>query len=92
MASVSGYLFQPEIVGYIEKAAKIHADGELMVQPIMQQMIHDGFSFYARAIENGTFYDTGDKLEYLKTAIDFGLAHKDLGPQLREHLNRRLAE
>ncbi len=93
LASVSGYLFQPEIVGYIEKAAKAHqGEGELMVQPVMQQMIHDGFRFYARAIENGTFYDTGDKLEYLKTAIDFGLAHKDLGPQLREHLTRRLSE
>jgi UTP--glucose-1-phosphate uridylyltransferase len=90
LATVSGYLFQPEIVRYIEKAALDHADGELMVQPVMQQMIHEGYKFYARAIENGTFYDTGDKLEYLKTAIDFGLAHKDLGEPLRAHLEQRL--
>lgn len=92
LASVSGYLFQPEIVKYIEKAARSHSDGELMVQPVMQQMIHDGFHFYARAIQHGTFYDTGDKLEYLKTAIDFGLAHPELGPKLHDHLVRRLAE
>ncbi|MBP7858164.1 MAG: sugar phosphate nucleotidyltransferase [Candidatus Saccharimonadales bacterium] len=90
LATVSGYLFQPGIIGYIEKAAQKHADGELMVQPIMQQMIHDGYTFYARAIQDGIFYDTGDKLEYLKTAIDFGLAHKDLGQPLREHLELRL--
>lgn len=92
LASVSGYLFQPEIVGYIEKAAHGHKSGELMVQPVMQQMVHDGFKFYARAIDNGIFYDTGDKLEYLKTAIDFGLGHKDLGGPLREHLEKRLKD
>ncbi|PID99267.1 UTP--glucose-1-phosphate uridylyltransferase [Candidatus Saccharibacteria bacterium] len=94
LATVSGYLFEPEIVGYIEKAAQDHAEdnGELMVQPVMQQMIHDGFTFNARAIQNGTFYDTGDKLEYLKTAIDFGLAHQDLGESLRAHLQKRLSE
>jgi UTP--glucose-1-phosphate uridylyltransferase len=92
LATVSGYLFQPEIVGYIERAAKSHSQGELMVQPIMQQMIHDGFHFYARAIQNGTFYDTGDKLEYLKTAVEFGLRHNDLGKPLREHLEKLLKE
>ncbi len=92
LATVSGYLFQPEIVHYIEKAAAAHKTGELMVQPIMQQMIHDGFHFYARAIQNGTFYDTGDKLEYLKTAVEFGLRHKDLGGPLREHLEKLLEE
>ena len=92
LASVSGYLFMPEIVGYIEKAAQQHESGELMVQPVMQQMIHDGFTFYARAIQNGTFYDTGDKLEYLKTAVDFGLSHPDLGEPLRQHLEKRLRD
>jgi UTP--glucose-1-phosphate uridylyltransferase len=31
-------------------------------------------------------YDTGDKLEYLKTVFDFALNHEDIGPELREYL------
>ena len=63
-----------------------------MIHPIVQAMINDGWGVYAREITDGKFYDTGDKLEYLKTMIDFGLDHPKLGPALREHLLRRVAE
>jgi UTP--glucose-1-phosphate uridylyltransferase len=90
LASVSNYLFPAKIVDYIEKAAKTHQDGELMFQPMVQEMIRDGYEFYAREIQDGTFYDTGDKLEYLKTTIDFGLKHQELGPELKEYLKNKL--
>ncbi len=86
LASVSGYLLTPEVFEYIDRATAEHEEGELMLQPIMQSMIDDGYGVYAREIVNGKFYDTGDKLEYLKTVIDFGLDHPTLGPDLREHL------
>lgn len=93
LASVSGYLLTPEVFEYIDKAsASFDGSGELMLQPIMQQMIDDGYGVYAREIVNGRFYDTGDKLEYLKTVIDFGLAHPKLGPALADHLRARAAE
>lgn len=91
LASVSGYLLTPEIFDYIDRAsAEYDGQGELMLQPIMQQMIHDGYGVYAREITGGKFYDTGDKLEYLKTVIDFGLAHPTMGDSLRDHLKTRL--
>lgn len=91
LASVSGYLLEPDILPYIEAGARSHqADGEFMIQPIMQQMIDQGFKFYAREIKDGKYYDTGDKLEYLKTVIDFGLQHPELGPSLASHLDKRL--
>lgn len=91
LASVSGYLLTPEVFDYIEKASAAHdGSGELMLQPIMQQMIHDGFGVYAREITGGKYYDTGDKLEYLKTVIDFGLTHPKLGDELRMHLKSRI--
>ena len=91
LASVSGYLFTPELLGYIERATATHADGELMVQPILQQMIADGHDIYARKVENGQYYDTGDKLEYLKTMIDFGLADPGLGQDLERYVRERLS-
>ena len=91
LASVSSYLLPGEIFGYLEKAKeKFNGRGEFTIQPIMQEMIDDGFDFYGVEITNGTYYDTGDKLEYLKTVIDFGLRDSNFGEDLRAHLTSRL--
>lgn len=93
LASVSSYLLSGEFFTYLDAARESYdGNGEFMLQPIMQQMINDGHKYYACEIQNGTYYDTGDKLEYLKTVIDFGLAHEELGPALKEHLHKRLSE
>ncbi len=91
LASVSSYLLPGEIFGYLEKAKeKFDSHGEFTIQPIMQEMIDDEFDFYGVEITNGTYYDTGDKLEYLKTVIDFGLRDPNFGEDLRAHLTSRL--
>ena len=91
LASVSSYLLPGEFFGYLERARDdFDGRGEFTVQPIMQEMIDDGFDFYGVEITNGTYYDTGDKLEYLKTVIDFGLRDPNFGEDLRAHLTNRL--
>ena len=90
MASVSGYLLTPDILRYIEAASAKHRGGELMIQPIMQAMIDDGLAFHACEIQNGNYYDTGDKLEYLKTAVAFALERDDIGPELLQFLRKKL--
>ena len=45
-----------------------------------------GVPVYAVEIENGKYYDTGNKLEYMKTALDLALAHPEIGDDLREYL------
>lgn len=91
LATVSSYLFEPGIISYIEQAAKAYdGQGEFTIQPIMQTMINEGHNFFAREITNGTYYDTGNKLEYLKTVIDFGLKHEELGAELREFIRHKL--
>ncbi len=91
LASVSSYLLPGEFFGYLERARDdFDGRGEFTVQPIMQEMIDDGFDFYGVEIINGTYYDTGDKLEYIKTVVDFGLKHQKLGPALRQFLQSRI--
>ena len=60
-------------------------------QPIMQKMIDEGFNYYAYQIKDSRYYDTGDKLEYLKTVIDFGLMHDELGPDLEAFIRTRIS-
>lgn len=90
LASVSGYLLPPEILGYVERGLETHSEGEFTLQPFVQQMIADGHSFYAKEIENAEFYDTGNPSAYLKTVLDFALRDKELGDELREFLKDKM--
>lgn len=87
LASVSGYLFNPEIFGYLQ-AAKENLQGgeEFYQQTAMQAMIDGGHEILALEIKNGKYYDTGNKLEYLKTVVDFALKHDDLKEDFAAYL------
>lgn len=91
LASVSGYVFEPALLDYLQKNLKTYdGKGEFMVQDAMQQMIDDGHHVYGCEIKNGTYYDTGNPLEYLKTVFNFAVQRKDIGPQLSDYLHERL--
>ena len=90
MASVSGYLFTPDVIKYVEKAAETHNEGELMLQPIVQKMIDDGHDFFARKIINAEYFDTGTKLEYLKTVFNFALKNEKMAEPLKDYLRTML--
>lgn len=92
LASVSGYLFEPAMVEYLQKQQKAYdpASGEFMIQEAMQAMIQDGHHIYGLEIKGGIYYDTGNPLEYLKTVFDFALKREDIGPDLKEHLRKKL--
>jgi UTP--glucose-1-phosphate uridylyltransferase len=90
-ASVSGYVFDPALFAYLQEDLKTY-DGskEFMIQEAMQRMIADGHHMYGWEVQEGTYYDTGNPLEYLKTVMDFALERADIGPELREHLRGKL--
>ncbi len=52
----------------------------------MQLMIQDGKELLAYEVKNGKYYDTGNKLEYLKTVVDFALMHDDLKDEFAAYL------
>lgn len=92
LASVGGYLFDPAFLGYLQAQYDKHTekDGEFLIQNAMQKMINDGHHIYGCDIKNGTWYDTGNPLEYLKTVFHFAINRDDIGDELREYLNREL--
>ncbi|HWB39175.1 MAG TPA: sugar phosphate nucleotidyltransferase [Candidatus Saccharimonadales bacterium] len=91
-AAVSGYVFDPVILEYLQKQLETHdpAQGEFLIQDAMQQMINDGHHIYGLDIKNGTYYDTGNPLEYLKTVFNFAMQRDDIGPALKEYLRQKL--
>jgi UTP--glucose-1-phosphate uridylyltransferase len=87
LASVSGYLFTPDIFEYLNRAKEdIRHEQEFYAQYGMQLMINDGKELLAYEVKNGKYYDTGNKLEYLKTVVDFALKHEDLKHEFAAHL------
>ncbi len=89
LASVSGYIFNPVLFDYLVAARENVQPGEEFVQqPSIQQMIDDGHAVYGLEVKNGTYYDTGNKLEYLKTVVDFALEHDDLKDDFLTHLQK----
>jgi UTP--glucose-1-phosphate uridylyltransferase len=91
LASVSGYVFEPLLLEYLQKnLAAYDGNGEFMIQDSMQQMINDGHHIYGCDVKNGTYYDTGNPLEYLKTVFNFAIQRNDIGPELTAYLHQKL--
>lgn len=90
LASVGGYLLTPEIFTYIDRLPVPEAGKEFQIQPAMDLMLKEGRPMYACALQNATYYDTGDKLEYLKTVVDFALRREDIGQDFLQYLRTKV--
>jgi len=83
LAVASRYIFTPEIFDYLEKTPK-GKNNEIQITDAMRLMVKEramyGYKF------DGIRHDVGNKLDFIKTNIIFGLENKEIGPQLKEWL------
>ena len=82
------YAFSPEIFDYIAKTPP-GKNGEIQLTDAMRLMLQDRAMYGLRL--DGQRYDIGNKLDFLKTNVAFGLTHPELGEDFREFL-RELAK
>lgn len=87
LATVSGFLFTPDIFNYLDKAMAQLSDGqEFYYNDALKLMLGDSKHVLGVEIKDGKYYDTGNKLEYLKTVVEFALTHPELNGEFREYL------
>lgn len=87
MAIVSGFVITPDIYPHLEAAKQNLEEGkELVYVDGIQGAINSGTPVYALEIANGIYRDTGNKLEYLKTVVQYGLKHEEFGEEFKEFL------
>jgi UTP--glucose-1-phosphate uridylyltransferase len=87
LMTVSGYLFTPDIFEYLDRALAELQDGEeLYWVDAVKLMLEDKKHVLAAEIKGGKYYDSGNKLEYLKTVVDFALENKEIGDKFRDYL------
>ena len=88
LAVVGRYLLAPEIFDKLETTGR-GAGGEIQLTDAIADLLEES-PVYAYAFE-GTRYDCGSKLGYLKATVAYGLEHDDEGHAFREHLKDVLA-
>lgn len=82
IATHGGYILPPEIFSALKKTQPGRG-GEIWLVDAINMLKNDGVPVYTVVIENGKYYDTGNKFEYLKTVVEFALQHKETSEEFR---------
>jgi len=83
LAIIGRYILQPDIFAFLEKTTPGHG-GEIQLTDALLALTRKR-SMYAYEFE-GTRYDAGDKLGYLKAILAFALRHPVLKDDFKAHL------
>ena len=83
MAIIGRYILTPEIFGVLDKT-RTGRGGEIQLTDGIRMLLEQQ-PVYAYMFE-GTRYDAGDKLGFLKATVEFALRRPDLGKEFRQYL------
>jgi len=84
-AILGRYVLTPEIFDKLQKTEP-GKNGEIQLTDALRGLLDDQ-GIVAHNFE-GTRYDTGDKLGYLKATVEMGLRHSEVKDRFREYLKR----
>ena len=84
LATHGAYVFTPSIFKYLSEL-KPGRGGELWLAEAISSMLKKE-TILAVEIKNAKYYDTGDKLGYLKAVIDFAVSHEEFGSAVTAHI------
>lgn len=87
VAIMGRYILTPAIFDILE-TQDVGAGGEIQLTDAIYRLMQDE-PVYAYSFD-GKRYDTGEKLGYLKTIIDFALERPDLKDEVRKYLEEKL--
>lgn len=85
IATHGAYILPPEIFDALRKVQPGRG-GEIWLVDAINMLRVDGVPVYAVEIENGAYYDTGNKLEYMKTVVDMALKHPEINGSFKKFL------
>jgi len=89
LAIASRYIFTPEIFDYLSNV-KPGKNNEIQITDAMQLMIKD-LPWYGLKFD-GRRHDIGNKLDFLKTNVVYGLKREDIGDEFRQWLKEYISD
>ncbi|MBP9748616.1 UTP--glucose-1-phosphate uridylyltransferase GalU [Patescibacteria group bacterium] len=84
MAVIGQYILTPEVLQILKKQ-RAGKGGEIRIADALISYVQRGKSLYAVDIE-GTWYDCGNKLQFLIASVALGLKHPEVGAAFRHSL------
>ncbi|GAI11110.1 unnamed protein product, partial [marine sediment metagenome] len=84
LAVHGAYILTPDIFKALKKVRPGKGGEVWLVDGINE--LRKNHKIYAKEIENGKYYDTGNKTEYLKAVVDFALMRPEINGEFRKYL------
>lgn len=84
LATHGAYILPPRIFEILA-ATPLGKNGELWLADAITQLAKET-DVYAVEIKDARYHDTGNKLDYMKTVVEFGLKHDEIGDDFRAFL------
>jgi len=85
IATHGAYILPPDIFEAL-RSIQPGKGGEIWLVDAINYLKDKGIPIYAVVVENGKYYDTGNKLEYMKTVVDLALQHPDINGEFKDYL------
>lgn len=85
LATHGAYILPPDIFQALKHLTPGHG-GEIWLVDAINILRDNGIPIYACEIENGKYYDTGNKIDYMKTIVEFALIHPEIGDEFKSFL------
>ena len=85
IATHGAYILPPEIFGALKKLSPGQS-GEIWLVDAINTLKDEGVPLYTVVVENGKYSDTGNKLEYMKTAVELAIKHPEIGEEFTRFL------
>jgi UTP--glucose-1-phosphate uridylyltransferase len=79
------YVLTPDIFDILN-SQKPGTGGEYYLPEAIDELRARGRSIYACEIEGGRYFDTGNKIEYMKTVVEFGLKHPEISGEFKNYI------
>lgn len=85
LAMIGAYILPKEIFKAL-KQIEPGKGGELWLVDAINILKDRGTPIHLVEVKDAKYYDTGNKLEYMKTVVDFALKHSEINGEFREYL------
>jgi len=85
LATHGAYILPPEIFSALKRLTP-GKNGEIWLVDAINLLKSEGVPLYAVEVQNGKYYDTGNKLEYMKTAVELARLHPEIGKEFSRYL------
>lgn len=87
IATHGAYILPPEIFGALKRLTP-GQNGEIWLVDAINLLKQEGVPLFAVEIKNGKYYDTGNKLEYMKTVVELARSHPEIGEEFSRYLEQ----